>query len=224
MKKFLEKLPTEGLLIIIVILITLMLTIYFTQIDSVIESNKKIVVTDINQNSSKDATFITEPEEIAEVVISQPKPEIVDETVQSKSKVRLFFIKVTDDGEIILKSVIKSIYVGKTPLSKSIQELLNGPDTQDINRGLLSLIPTGTELLSATLRDGTAYLNFNELFRFNPLGVEGYKSQIRQIVYTATEYDSVERVQFKIDGFIQEYLGPEGVYIGEPLSRDDLEL
>lgn len=224
MKKYLEKLPTEGLLIIIVVLITLMLTIYFTKIDSVIESNKKIVVTDVNQNSSKDATFTQEPDIDSEIVLDKPEPEIVNEEVEVKRKVRLFFIKVTDDGEIILKSVIKSIYVGKTPLSRSIEALLSGPDTQDINRGLLSLIPAGTELLSVSLRDGVAYLNFNELFRFNPLGVEGYKSQIRQIVYTATEYETVDSVQFKIDGFIQEYLGPEGVYIGEPLSRDDIEL
>ena len=105
-----------------------------------------------------------------------------------------------------------------------MEELLKGPDTGEINRGLLTLIPEGAKILSLSIKDGIAYINFNELFRFNPLGVEGYMAQIQQIVYTATEYESVDSVQFTIDGAKQEYLGPEGVYIGRPISREDLEL
>lgn len=225
MKKFLEKLPTEGLLIIVVVLISLIVVIYMTKIDSVVESHNKIIVTNISENKDNNAIFISNKDDIDEnITLDKPIEEIVEEKIPIKTTVRLFFIKVTDDGEITLKSVLKSMYTGTTPLGKSLEQLLIGPDTEEINRGLLTLIPEGAKILSISIKDGIAYLNFNELFRFNPLGVEGYLAQIKQIVYTATEFDSVKSVQFTIDGAKQEYLGPEGVYIGRPISRDDFEL
>lgn len=223
MKKILEKLPTEGLLIIVIALITLIVVIYLTKIESVIESHNKIIVTNISTENNN-ALFMSNNDVDLEIVLENPTSEPKQEENPTKRKIRLFFIKVTNDGQIILKSVIKSVYVGKTPLRKSLERLLKGPDTQDINRGMLTLIPDGAVILSISIKNGIAYINFNELFRFNPLGVEGYIAQIKQIVYTATEYDSVTSVQFSIDGAEQEYLGPEGVYIGRPISRDDLEL
>ena len=163
MKKFLEKLPTEGLLIIVVILITLIVTIYFTKIESVVQSHNKIIITDITEPENSDALFISDDDMDKQIVLDKPEPEPVQDITEVKKKVRIFFIKVNDDGEINLKSELKSIYVGKTPLGKSIERLLEGPDTQDINRGLLTLIPEGAKILSISIKDGVAYLNFNQM-------------------------------------------------------------
>ena len=40
-----------------------------------------------------------------------------------------------------------------------------------------------------------------------------------QIVYTSTEFSTVDSVQFLIDGNKKDYLGSEGQWIGSPLSR-----
>lgn len=223
MRKILEKLPTEGLLIIVIILISLIVILYRTKVGSVIDSHNKIVITNVTTKKENIAQFVSNGDIEDKIVLEKPT-ESVEEVPELKRKERLFFIKVDNDGKISLESVFKNIYVGKTPLTKSIERLLMGPDSQDVNRGLLTLIPEEAVLLSITIKDGVAYMNFNEMFRFNSLGVEGYIAQIKQIVYTATEYSSVDSVQILIDGAIQEYLGPEGVYIGRPISRDDLEL
>ncbi|OQY40531.1 MAG: hypothetical protein B6229_01465 [Spirochaetaceae bacterium 4572_7] len=224
MLKLLKKLPMEGLLIIIIVLISLIVLIYLTKINSVINSNNKIIITNINQENGNNAEFISTTDLEDKIILTKPTPKAPEEITESKKKIRLFFIKVDGDGEIDIKSVLKTVFVGKTPLSKSLEQLLKGPDTEDINRGLLTLIPEDVEILSISIKAGVAYINFNEMFRFNQLGVEGYLAQIKQIVYTATEYDSVKSVQFIIDGERQEYLGPEGVYIGRPISREDLKL
>ncbi len=222
MKKFLEKLPIEGLLIIVVALITLIIIVYLTKIESVIKSNNKIIITDINHESENSALFSSQNDIENQIVLDNPEPKQMESVVtEQKRKVRLFYVKVDDDGTINIKSVLKTINVGKSPLTKTIERLIKGTDIQDINSGLLSLIPDATELLSVSINDGIAYLDLNEMFRFNSLGVEGYINQIKQIVYTATEYETVTSVQFSIDGAIHEYLGPEGVYIGRPISRDD---
>jgi spore germination protein GerM len=102
-----------------------------------------------------------------------------------------------------------------------IQALIGGPIAEEKSRGLISLIPPDTKLLSATVRGDTAYLSFSEDFQYNTYGVEGYAGQVRQIVFTATEFSNVKYVQILIEGRRVDFLG-EGVWIGSPLNRDML--
>ena len=104
--------------------------------------------------------------------------------------------------------------------SSSIPPAIKGPNSSEAAKGYKSLIPSGTRLLSASVRDGIAYLNFSEDFEFNYVGVDGYLGQLMQIVYTATEFSTVKGVQFLIEGQKKEYLGSEGVWIGTPLARN----
>jgi spore germination protein GerM len=97
--------------------------------------------------------------------------------------------------------------------------LLAGPTAEEQRRELRSFIPEGTRILSATVRGGTAYISFSEEFQYNTYGVEGYAAQLRQIVWTATEFANVTDVQILIEGRRVDYLG-EGIWIGSPLGRD----
>jgi len=54
---------------------------------------------------------------------------------------------------------------------------------------------------------------------YNRYGIEGYAGQLKQIVYTATNFSTVKDVQILIEGQPRDYLGGDGVYIGKPLSR-----
>jgi spore germination protein GerM len=103
----------------------------------------------------------------------------------------------------------------------SLNALLQGPSTEEQRRGLVSLIPSGTRILSATVRGTTAYISFSEEFQYNTYGVEGYAAQLKQIVWTATEFPNVQDVQILIEGRRVDYLG-EGIWIGSPLNRDGL--
>ncbi|MFW5684760.1 MAG: GerMN domain-containing protein, partial [Spirochaetota bacterium] len=60
----------------------------------------------------------------------------------------------------------------------------------------------------------------NQAFRFNPLGAEGTVAQLLQIIYSSTEFSTVERVQFLVEGEQVDYLGGDGIYVGRPLGRD----
>lgn len=162
-----------------------------------------------------------EPKAVEEV--KQPE-KTVEQTESSRNRdVRIYFVKVNAEGQISLKSVTRSVDFSNSPLTHTINTLISGPGSDEINKGSLSLIPEGSRLLSARVDGGTAYLNFNEAFRFNPLGREGYLAQLKQVVYTSTEFSSIKNVQFLIEGVIREYLGGEGFYIGEPLSRESFQ-
>jgi len=134
---------------------------------------------------------------------------------------RLFFVRVNDEGKVSFKSVLRPIPANASPLLTSIQALIDGLHPGEISANLLSLIPEGTEIVGARIEAGVAYLDFNEPFRFNTLGIEGHRFQIEQVVYTATEFPNVQKVQILIEGQRVNYLGGEGFWIGSPLGRED---
>lgn len=134
----------------------------------------------------------------------------------------LYFVRVTDRGDVMLEGRPRGIRFVDSPLTATIQALLAGPVREETNEGFMSLIPENSQLISASIRGDTAYLNFNEAFRFNPLGLEGQRAQIQQIIYTATEFPSVQRVQFLIQGQVVNYLGGDGLFVGIPLQRGSI--
>jgi spore germination protein GerM len=72
------------------------------------------------------------------------------------------------------------------------------------------------------IENGVAYLDFSESIKFNQFGSEGLRAELRQIVYTATEFPTVEAVQILVNGTRLDYLSSEGIYIGKPLTRQNV--
>lgn len=134
-------------------------------------------------------------------------------------KARLFFASVDETGAIAVKSVIRPIPASDSPLRDTLEALVKGPTSQELNLGLVSMIPAGASLRGVVMRGDTAEVDFSESFRFNAQGVEAMTAQLRQVVYAATEFPSVKRVQVLIEGRKVTYLGTEGVRLDAPLSR-----
>ena len=168
-------------------------------------------------------SVVSEPEI---VVADEPReePETPDRPLSSEKlrRSRLFFVLVDSDGSISLEPIVRPVHYMDSPLTDTLQTLLKGLSSDEISDGLLSLVPAGTSLHGVAVRDRTAFIDFNESFRFNPFGEEGYISQLKQIVYTATEFHTVEMVQILINGDKIAYLGPESPFIGDPLTRNSL--
>jgi len=133
---------------------------------------------------------------------------------------RIFFVQVNSEGEIALKGVIRSVQYLDAPLKTTLETLLQGPLATEINQGLLTLLPQDTVINNISIKGDTAVLDFNESFRFNSLGPEGALAQIKQVVFSVTEFSNIKKVQILIDGKRSKYLSPEGVYIEKPLSRN----
>ena len=130
---------------------------------------------------------------------------------------------ISDEGLITKSESTRKITKSESQFTDNIKLLLAGTNEYERSNGLRTLIPEGTRLLSATVRNGVASLNFSEEFAYNPFGVEGYLGALMQVVYTATEFSTVKSVQFLIDGEKKEYLGNEGVWIGNPLTRNNFQ-
>lgn len=138
----------------------------------------------------------------------------------AKTELKICFIVIDADGTLNYKIVSRSVNKTDSPLTSAINLVLAGPSMSlATEKNCTSLIPAGTKLLGASVSNGVATLNFNDKFEFNPDGMEGYIAQLKQIIFTATQFDTVKSVQFLIEGKKVDYLGSEGVWIGTPLSR-----
>jgi len=146
----------------------------------------------------------------------QPQPP-APPPVQTRDR-SVYFTQVNSDGQILQTRVTRRIPVSQSPMLDALNILLAGPSAEEINRGILNLIPQNTRILSTTIRGSTAYISFTEDFLFNTFGVEGYVAQLRQIVWTVTEFSNVADVQILIEGRRMDYLG-EGIWIGSPIGR-----
>jgi len=132
----------------------------------------------------------------------------------------LYFVRIDGDGVIARNEVKRTIPATDSPLTDAMESLLKGPGEEELRKELITLIPQGTRLLSAQVRGSTAYLNFSEAFMYNSYGIEGYAGQLKQVVWTATAFPTVQDVQILVEGQRRDFLGGEGVYIGKPLSRN----
>jgi len=147
------------------------------------------------------------------------KPGVANE---SKTVERsLYLMKVDNAGSVFWTKVKRNLPASNSPLQDALESLIRGPSAEEEKQGLISLIPKNAKILNATVRGNTAYISFSEDFLFNTYGTEGYASQRRQIVLTATEFSNVKDVQILIDGKRIDYLG-EGVWIGSPINKDML--
>jgi germination protein M len=195
------------------------------------EAPPEVVVTPLEaeeEQESSEPPPAAEPESTEVVITVEKEPEqqtsspneVQKEPKTKNRQSRLFFIAVSEEGKINLKGVIRPVQYIDAPLTETLQALLQGPTTVEVNQGLISLISPQTRLRSVYIKGATAYIDFNEAFRFNSLGKEGLLAELKQVVYTATEFSTVKQVQILIEGEISPYLGPEGVAIGKPLNRD----
>jgi len=151
----------------------------------------------------------------------QPKPAAKPQDEAPKYRdARLYFVRLGEDGKIQYVPVMRKVLAVTSPLTDLMDELLAGPRPDEKKKGLVSLVPAGTKLLSAVVKDDIAHLNFNEAFRFNAYGKEGLTGQVGQLVLSVTEIGQVKKVQILIDGEVLDYLSPEGIFIGKPLGRD----
>lgn len=145
--------------------------------------------------------------------------EVVDpEPSTGSEEVALYFADneyVLTGDESITKLVVENreVEYGSISLEEAIvRELMKGPeDTEE----LATLIPATVELIDVEVTDGTAHVNFAQD------GLHGGSMQesftISQIVSSLVELDTVDRVQFLIDGQEAEALMGH-IEISEPFE------
>lgn len=83
--------------------------------------------------------------------------------------------------------------------------------------GLKAPFPAGTEIKGLTIKDGLARIDFSKEFFEYPREEE--RLIVSCLLYTLTEFSTVDRVELQVEGEKITYL-PGGAVIGEVMTRD----
>jgi len=104
----------------------------------------------------------------------------------------------------------------------ALLELLAGPTPREEEWGFRTEIPVGTELRELTIADGVATVDLSSDFASGG-GSFSMRARVAQVVFTLTQFPTVQAVRFRLDGQPVPAIGGEGVIVEPPPGRDEFE-
>lgn len=102
----------------------------------------------------------------------------------------------------------------------SMKALLDGPTAEERAAGLTSAVPTGTRLLGIGIRDGLATVDLTSEYQSGG-GALSMQTRLGQVVYTLTQFPTVQKVRFRLDGSPVNVFSSEGIVLDHPVGRSD---
>jgi spore germination protein GerM len=135
---------------------------------------------------------------------------------QATQFVDVYFVK---DGRYAT-TIARAVPATPEVATEAIKALIEGPTSAEAEAGLSSAVPTDTLLLGITIRDGKATIDLSREFEAGG-GSFGMTARLAQVVYTLTQFPTVDRVEFWLDGTPVTVFSSEGLLLEEPVSRSD---
>jgi hypothetical protein len=124
------------------------------------------------------------------------------------------------DGALV--PVHRSIDATRAVGRAAISELLEGPTGSEADFGVTTSVPDGTILLGLDIADGLATVDLSREFESGG-GSASMFGRLAQVVYTLTQFPTVERVAFRLDGQPVTVFSGEGIVLDGPSVRTDYE-
>ena len=104
----------------------------------------------------------------------------------------------------------------------TLRELVDGPAEAEVQLvdDLTTSVPEDTLVLGVTIDDGLATVDLSREFESGG-GSLSMLSRLAQVVYTVTQFPTVDEVSIQLDGQPVTAFSGEGIMLDQPVSRDD---
>jgi len=135
----------------------------------------------------------------------------------SGKRVQIYFFK----GES-LRSVSRTITGNEGRLQFAFDQLFLGPTQQELQDGYFTQIPKTLVYKDVRISPSLATIIFDDTFKEVSGGTAKINGMLAQIVYTATQFSSVNYLNFELEN--KQYpiiIGGEGITIDQPLNKQD---
>ena len=152
---------------------------------------------------------------IAETTTLTPTTMPVTTAPSATTDVRVYLLR--DERLVIAHRAV----VGPAVLRGALEALLAGPTPAEQAAGDTTTVPAGTAVRGVNLVDGEATVDLTTEFGTGG-GSLSMTARVAQVVFTATQFENVDRVTFRIDGAPVDALGGEGLALTEPQRRMDV--
>jgi germination protein M len=156
---------------------------------------------------------------------SDPEP-TTDADEPRVSRVRLYFIAPGGGNEgraePFLVAVERELPFTPQIAHAALRALIEGPSGADqaLVGDVSTAVPGETLLLGVTIDDRVATVDLSREFESGG-GSFSMFSRLAQVVYTVTQFPTVDAVRFELDGQPVTVFSGEGIVLEAPVSRDD---
>jgi Sporulation and spore germination/Immunoglobulin-like domain of bacterial spore germination len=132
-------------------------------------------------------------------------------------QLRVYFLR---DG--LVAPVARVVPATQAVARAAVEQLIAGPTAEDQDLGLSSDVPPDTEVRGITIAGGQATVDLSHSFAE---GAEAsLSSRLAQVVYTLTQFPTVQTVAFEVDGKpLTTATDGEGALLHHPASRSNYE-
>ena len=144
----------------------------------------------------------------------------VETTPQPTPETSTFAVYLLRDG--VIAPVRRTVASTPAVARASLEALMTGPTGDEESDGLVTAIPAGTTLLDVSVADGVATVDLSGTFDDGG-GSASMLGRVAQVVATLTQFSTIERVAFRLDGEPVETIGGEGVVVDPPIGRTAIE-
>lgn len=136
--------------------------------------------------------------------------------------VRAYFFLGSFTDNAGLAPVLREIPKTSAVATAAIRALLDGPNDKELGArpAMYTDIPDGTRLLDLSIKDGVATIDLSAEFEGGG-GKASILGRLAQVVYTLTQFPTVDGVLFKLDGKPVTVFGGAGVVLDHPVGRED---
>jgi Immunoglobulin-like domain of bacterial spore germination/Sporulation and spore germination len=136
--------------------------------------------------------------------------------------VRAYFFLGSFTHPAGLAPVLREIPATPAVGTAAMTALLAGPSDAEMGTrpAMYTTVPDQTRLLGLTIANGTAVVNLSREFESGG-GSASIVGRLAQVVYTLTQFPSVQRVSFELDGQPVTVFSTEGVVLDHPVGRAD---
>jgi germination protein M len=136
--------------------------------------------------------------------------------------VRAYFY-TSEGSEADLLPILREVPETRAVATAAMNAILGGPTASDPGYPSIgSAIPAGTRLLGLTIKDGVATVDLSSEFESGS-GAMSVRLRLGQVVFTLTQFATVDSVLFQIDGHTVTVFGSQGVVLDGPVARADFE-
>ena len=134
--------------------------------------------------------------------------------------VRAYFYYGGELGAAGLVPLLREVPETRAVATAAMQALLEGPTSDESSeREITSAVPDGSRLLGLTIEDGVATVDLSSEFESGG-GSMSVFVRLGQVVYTLTQFPTVQTVRLEIEGQPVTVFSSEGVILDGPLGRD----
>jgi hypothetical protein len=144
----------------------------------------------------------------------------VETTPQPTPETSTFAVYLLREG--VIAPVRRTVASTPAVARAALEALMTGPTGTEEADGLVTAIPDGTTLLDVAVSDGVATVDLSGTFDDGG-GSASMLGRVAQVVATLTQFSTIERVAFRLDGEPVETIGGEGVVVDPPIGRTAIE-